>query len=482
MLAACVTAPRFGTSGWRAVLGEEFTVANVRLVSRAIAQYVRATTAQTSPAVLVGYDTRFLSERFARAAADALAEGGVRPMLATAAAPTPAVAFHVLRQRLAGAVTITASHNPPEYNGVKFTPAWGGPALPEATLAIEAAIDGLSQGPESGTAVPRHSARAENEQSAPGLVDLRPDYLEGVARLVDFDAIRRWKSSIMVDPLYGAARGYLDALLLRAGARVTVLHDFRDPYFGGRRPDPDEAGLRELATVVSASDAALGIATDGDADRFGVVDTDGTFIAPNLLLGILLDYLATSRGWRGSVVRSVATSHLIDAVAAAHDLTVHETPVGFKYIGERLADGSAVFGGEESAGLSIAGHIPDKDGVLACLLVAEMVASTGRGLREQIEALFRRIGEYHTGRIDITVTDSVNTRLGAVMSDPPTSLAGVAVREVSRMDGCKMLLADGGWLLLRPSGTEPLVRCYAEARSAPGLAALISEARLLVGA
>ena len=261
-----------------------------------------------------------------------------------------------------------------------------------------------------------------------------------------------------------------------------MLHDVRDPYFGGRRPDPDEAGLRELAMAVSGSDATLGLATDGDADRFGVVDSDGTFIGPNLVLALLLDYLATSRGWRGGVARSVATSHLIDAVAAAHGLTVHETPVGFKYIGARLADGSAVFGGEESAGLSIAGHIPDKDGVLACLLVAEMVARTGRGLREQIEALFRRVGEYHTGRLAIAVTDSVDTRLGAVMSDPPTSLAGVAVREVNRVDGCKMLLTDGGWLLLRPSGTEPLVRCYGEARSARGLADILSAGRQLVGA
>lgn len=478
---AVTTAPRFGTSGWRAVIGEEFTVANVRLVSRAIAAYVRETSQQAAPEILVGYDTRFLSERFARTAADALANGGFRALLSETAAPTPAVAFHVVSRGLAGALTITASHNPPEYNGVKFTPAWGGPALPETTRAIEAHIDALSR-EEIADAPVGGDRRGDREAPPPTLVNLRSDYLRGVARLVDLDAIRQRKLAVVIDPLYGASRGYLDELLRRAGARVSVIHDVRDPYFGGRRPDPDEVGLRDLATAVSGGDANLGLATDGDADRFGVLDADGSFVAPNLVLGLLLDYLAGTRGWQGGVARSVATTHLVDAVAAAHGLTVHETPVGFKYIGARLADGSAVFGGEESAGLSIAGHIPDKDGVLACLLVAEMVARTGKTLREQVKALFRRVGEYHSRRLDIPVTDAVRTRLGAVLADPPLTFAGVAVREVNRLDGCKLLLADGGWLLLRPSGTEPLLRCYAEAASPQRLEAILSAGRQLLGA
>lgn len=475
------TAPRFGTSGWRAVIGEEFTVANVRLVCRGIAAYVRETNPEVAPEVLVGYDTRFLSERFARAAADALAGWGLRTLLSETATPTPAVAFHVIRRRLAGGVTITASHNPPEYNGVKFTPAWGGPALPEATRAIEAHIDALAR-KEVADASAGGMSRSNHEAPAPPLIDLRSEYLRGVARLVDLDAIRQRGLAVVIDPLYGASRGYLDELLRRAGARVSVIHDVRDPYFGGRRPDPDEVGLRELATAFSGSAANLGLATDGDADRFGVLDAGGTFVAPNLVLGLLLDYLAATRRWQGGVARSVATTHLVDAVAAAHGLTVHETPVGFKYIGARLADGSAVFGGEESAGVSIAGHVPDKDGVLACLLVAEMVARTGKTLREQVTALFRRVGEYHSSRLDIAVTDAVSARLAALLADPPTTLAGVAVREVNRLDGCKLLLADGSWLLLRPSGTEPLLRCYAEAASSRRVNEILSAGRQLLGA
>ena len=476
---------RFGTSGWRAVLGEEFTAANVRRVCRAIAEHVWETAPPASQGaleILVGYDTRFLSERFARIAAEALADGGMRPLLCEDATPTPAVAFHVIRRGLAGAITITASHNPPEYNGVKFTPAWGGPALPETTRAIEARIDVLAG--VGAIAAPERGSVNDAAHAAPRPVDARPDYLDGLARLVDLEAIRRQRPSIVVDPLYGAARGYLDHLLDRAGARIAVLHDHRDPYFGGRRPDPDETGLRELATAVSEGEAELGLATDGDADRFGVVDEDGTFVAPNLVLALLLDYLAETRGWRrgAGVARSVATTHLVDAVAAAHGLTVHETPVGFKYIGVRIADGSAVFGGEESAGLAIVGHVPDKDGVLACLLVAEMVARTGQGIRARLEALFRRVGAYHGDRVDIGVTPSVAARLAAVLADPPTSLADTVVRAVSRLDGCKLLLADGAWLLLRPSGTEPLVRCYAEAESPERLVAVLAAGRELLGA
>ncbi|HUF26016.1 MAG TPA: phosphoglucomutase/phosphomannomutase family protein [Gemmatimonadaceae bacterium] len=474
-----MTPLRFGTSGWRAVLGEEFTVANVRLVCRAIAEHVLETAEAGSPEVVVGYDTRFLSERFARVAADTLADGGLRPLLCDAATPTPAVAFHVLRLGLAGAVTITASHNPPEYNGVKFTPAWGGPALPETTRAIEVRIDAVAR---RGTEAGPHDPAARPDRLAPRLFDARPDYLAGLSRLVDLDAIRRRRLRVVVDPLYGAARGYLDLALERAGAAVTAIHNVRDPYFGGRRPDPDAEGLRDLSAAVGHNGAALGLATDGDADRFGVVDEEGTFVAPNTVLGVLLDYLATTREWRGGVARSVATTHLIDAVAAEHGLTVHETPVGFKYIGARLADGSAIFGGEESAGLSITGHVPDKDGVLACLLAAEMMARTGEGIRQRTEALFRRVGAYHSTRVDLTTTMSMERRVAAILADPPARLAGTVVDRVVRLDGCKLVLADGSWLLLRPSGTEPLVRCYAEADSPERLAEVLAAGRNLLGA
>ena len=472
----------FGTSGWRAVIAEEFTFANVRRVCRAIAQHVgaeagRAGAGGGAPVLLVGYDTRFLSERFARAAAEALTAGGVRAELCDGAAPTPAVAAYVVRHGLAGAVTITASHNPPEYNGVKFTPASGGPALPEITRAIQARIaatDVIVPPPPGAPPPPPPVVVAD--------VDPRPEYLDQLAGLTDLDVIRRARGKVALDPMYGASRGYLDAIFGRAGARIQLLHHWRDPYFGGRRPDPDSDGLRELSTAVSGSDAVLGLATDGDGDRFGVVDEDGTFVVPNVVLALLLDYLARTRKWRGAVARSVATTHLIDAVAAAHGLDVRETPVGFKYIGEFLASGAVVFGGEESAGLSIAGHVPDKDGILACLLVAEMVAATGKSLAELTDALFRRVGPRYSARIDLAVTDRVATRLASVSADPPVRLAGLTVRDVTRIDGCKLLLEDGARLLFRPSGTEPLVRCYAEAASAGQRGAVIAAGRELLGA
>ena len=475
----------FGTSEWRAVIAEEFTFANVRRVCHAIGEHVLATDqanrqvgrapAREGGALLVGYDTRFLSERFARVAADALAAAGVRTVLCGGAAPTPAVVAYVVRHRLAGAVTITASHNPPEYNGVKFTPASGAPALPETTRAIEARI-----GPSDVLAP--SSSSASHASMIDAIVDPRPEYLDQLGRLADLDAIRRARYPVVLDPLYGATRGYLEAAFGRTGVRFQLLHHWRDAYFGGRRPDPDADGLRELRTAVAESSAVLGLATDGDGDRFGVVDEDGCFTAPNLVLALLLDYLVRTRGWRGAVARSVATTHLIDAVAAEHGLGVRETPVGFKYIGEQLASGAVVFGGEESAGLSIAGHVPDKDGVLACLLVAEMVARTGKSLGELADALFRRVGPHHSARVDLAVTEAARVRLAAVLEAPPEHLAGLAVCGVSRLDGCKLLLAGGAWLLIRPSGTEPIVRCYAEAASPEQLDSVLLAGRRLLGA
>lgn len=475
----------FGTSGWRAVIAEEFTFANVRRVCRAIGEHVLAAdqTARDggrppeaeAATLLVAHDTRFMSERFARIAADTLAEAGVRTLLCGGPAPTPAVACHVLRHRLAGAVAITASHNPPEYNGVKFTPASGAPALPEVTRAIEARIAGADE-----PALPATAAHPAAVVDAG--VDPRPDYLDQIAGLADLDPIRKARCPVVLDPLYGATRGYLDAVFGRADVRFQLLHHWRDAYFGGRRPDPDAQGLRELRTAVGEGDAVLGLATDGDGDRFGVIDEDGTFVAPNLVLPLLLDYLARTRQWRGAVARSVATTHLVDAVAAEHGLAVRETPVGFKYIGDLLAHGAVVFGGEESAGLSIVGHVPDKDGVLACLLVAEMVARTGKSLADLTDAVFRRVGPRHSARLDLAVTAAVSYRLTAVLAAPPERLAGVAVRDVNRIDGCKLLLADGSWLLIRPSGTESIVRCYGEAASPARLEALMAAGRRLLSA
>ncbi len=451
---------KFGTSGWRAILAEEFTIRNLRIVCQGIAQYLRQEKIGQR-GIIIGYDTRFMGERFARVAAEVLAAHGIPSLICDRDTPTPTIAYHVLHHQLAGGINISASHNPPEYNGIKFTPAWGGPALPETTQAIEQRIKPLLHG-QFIKWLPWERAKAE------GMVrffDPKPEYLAGLEAHVDRDPIRHSGLRVVMDPLYGTARDYLDHFLREAGAKLAVLHHWRDPYFGGLRPEPTSETLTDLQATVKSKEAHLGLATDGDGDRFGIVDQDGTIIDPNYILALLLDYLVQSRKWTGGVARSVATTHLIDAVANFHGLTVHETPVGFKFIGELLAKGEAVLGGEESAGMSITGHVPEKDGILACALVTEMVANTGKTVRELLGELFQKVGPIYTKREDVTVHEKMRERLDMVLAQPPDSFGGSRIVQVNQMDGCKLLMDDGSWFLLRPSGTEPIVRCYGEAKT-----------------
>jgi alpha-D-glucose phosphate-specific phosphoglucomutase len=470
---------RFGTSGWRGIMAEDFTFAGVRAVSRAIGEYVRAEEpGAAARGMVVGYDPRFLSEAFAAEAAQALAAEGIRVFLTDRDTPTPTIAYEIIRRNAAGGIIITASHNPPEWNGLKFSAAWGGPALPAATQRIEARANAiLAEGGRTGASrMPRAEASRLIER-----MDPREAYLDRLRALVEFSALRRARLRVVVDPLYGAGRGYLDRLLLEAGCEVTVLHDWRDPYFGGRPPEPSAEGLRELAARVVESGAHLGLATDGDADRFGLVDADGSFLEPNYFLALLLDHLVRARGWTGGVARSVATSHLVDAVARHLKIPVFETPVGFKYIGELITQDKVVLGGEESAGLSVKGHVPEKDGILACLLAAELVATHGGSLAARLRALYDTVGTILTRRLNYHLEPGAVDRLRARLEEPPQRLADRAVVQVSRLDGVKMILEDGGWLLLRPSGTEPVVRLYAEASTPGRLEALVAEGKALIG-
>ncbi len=451
---------KFGTSGWRAIVAEDFTVQNIRIVCQGIAQYLRQQKIGQK-GILIGYDARFLGEHFAKVAAEVMAGHGIPCLICDRDTPTPTISYHVIHHNLAGGINISASHNPPEWNGIKFTPDWGGPALPETTKAIELRILPLLHG--------EHIKWAPWEQAKnEGMVrhfDPQPDYLKALEQHVDRDRIRNGRIRVVFDPLFGTTRNYLDEFLRQAGVKMAVLHHWRDPYFGGLRPEPTEENLQELKETVRREGAHLGLATDGDGDRFGIVDADGTFIQANYILALLLDYLIHSRQWTGGVGRSVATTHLIDAVAAHHGLTVHETPVGFKFIGELLAKREIVFGGEESAGMSIKGHVPEKDGILAGALVAEMVAFTGKTIQDSLKNLFQRVGPVSTTRKDLTITQLMREQIKQVIDHPPTSFAGAEVTQVNKLDGCKLLLSDGGWFLLRPSGTEPIVRCYGEAKT-----------------
>ncbi len=459
---------RFGTSGWRAILADEFIFENVRLAVAAIAGYVKAR--RRNPALIVGHDTRFLSEEFAQTAAGVLAAHDVRPWLCDAAAPTPAIAYEILRRKTDGAINFTASHNPADYHGLKFSGADGAPALPEVTREIEERFARLAA---AGRPVPE-APHADFERIAP-----RQPYLERLSELVDLDAICRAGLRVVCDPLHGAGTGYLDRILAEGGVAVTAIRTDRDVLFDGLGPDVGERNLTPLREAVRTQQAHVGLATDGDADRFGVLDTDGSFVQPNHILGLLLDYLLETRGWRLGVARSVATTHLLDAVAGHHGVEVHQTPVGFKYIGELIRQGRVALGGEESAGMSIHGHVPEKDGILACLLVAEMTARRdGMPLAEQLRTLFRKLGaEFWPRRENLVVPEAVRAGLPERTRGNFSEFAGKKVTRTDRTDGIKLVFADGSWLLLRSSGTEPLVRIYAESSSPAETERLIGAAK-----
>lgn len=452
---------KFGTSGWRGVIADDFTFSRVRAVTQAIADHLAAQGLKEK-GVVVGYDTRFMSERFAAESVRVFAANGIRSFLSNRDVPTPAVAFDIIRRKAAGGINFTASHNPPEYNGLKFSSAWGGPALPETTKDIETRANAL---------VDKNSIAVMSliEARQKGMVedaDLRKAYLDDLRKKIDFDPIKKTKPKIAIDLLYGTGRDYLDSVLRDAGCAVTVVHGHRDPLFGGRSPEPSEENLAELSAVMKKGRFDLGLAVDGDADRFGIMDSDGTYINPNQVLALVLDYLCRTRGWKGGAARSIATSHLVDAVAKKNGIEVYETGVGFKFIGDLLVQGKIIFGGEESAGMTIKDHVPEKDGILACLLVAELAASERKTIREQLKRLYGEVGTILNERINIRLTEANSKTIGERLSLPVSELGGVRVKgKKTTADGTKYMLEDDSWILMRASGTEPVVRVYVEAGS-----------------
>ena len=462
---------RFGTSGWRAVVADGFTVANIRLAVAGIAAYVKS---QPGPhRVLVGRDPRFLGESFVAETARVLAGAGVTPIVIPESAPTPAIAYAVRTLKTSGAINFTASHNPPEYNGIKFSTPDGAPALPEVTKQIEAAI---AQIDAAGAAVPRAETPAEGFETA----DVKPAFLKRLAELVDLKAIAKSGIKIVYDPFWGAGRGYPSDLLREAGVALETVHDCRDVLFGGHAPEPDDHLLADARKKMRETGAVLGIATDGDADRFGIVDGDGTFLQPNYIIALLFDYLVETRGWRNGVAKSVATTNLVNAMAEYHKVPLYETPVGFKYIGELINEDKIAIGGEESAGLTIRGHVPEKDGILAGLLVAEMVATRGKSLGVQLRDMFAKVGSFYPVRENFRLTREAMQTFTEKLKSDPAELNGRRVTQVVRTDGLKLILDDGSWVCYRLSGTEPVVRAYTEARSEQGMEALRAAAERFV--
>ncbi len=450
----------FGTDGWRATR-DEFTLPRVRLVGQAVAAHLDDED-RTGP-VAVGYDARERSREFAEALADVLTDAGRPVRLSDRDCPTPALAWTVARD-CAGGLMVTASHNPPEYNGVKFLPADGAPAPPAATEDIEGRLAAVAADPPT----------APDSEAGAADVDVIGPYVEHALSFADADLAGL---SVAYDAMHGSGRGVTDRLLSRAGADVTRLRCERDPEFGGTAPEPVPDRTERLVERVTAGEADLGVVNDGDADRLGIVTPERGFLDPNVLLAVLYDFLLEDDA--GDVVRTVSTSSLVDRVAAAHGQAVHETAVGFKWVAEAMADHGALAGGEESGGFGVTAHLRNKDGVLLALLVA--AAASERPLDARVDDLFDAHGEVHQDRVSVDCPDDRKPAvLAALEGAIGDEVAGTPVEEVNTVDGFKAALADGTWLLVRPSGTEPKMRVYAEATSQERVEELLVAGRDLV--
>lgn len=483
---------KFGTSGWRGIIADDFTFDNVKIVSQAIADYIKKGTSDRGtenkefnsslvsggyvPSVIVGYDPRFHSENFAETSSGVFAANGIKVFLTKRDCPTPVISYEILRRKTCGGINFTASHNPPEYNGLKFSPAWGGPALPETTNAIETRCKEL--GRRTGDEIKELSLEEGKKKGLIEEIEPEKNYIKRIKELVDLKAIKKANIKIVVDVLYGAGRGYLDKILEDAGCRIKVLHNWRDVLFGGMPPEPSKDNLGELLRILKKDRFHLGLGTDGDADRFGIIDSDGSFITPNDTIALLLDHLIKTRKWKGVVARSVMTTHLVDAVAKKHNVEVRETPVGFKYIGEVMTKENMIIGGEESGGLTILGHIPEKDGILACLLAAELVAVNKKPIKKILQQIYKEVGTILSTRLNFHLPqERMNGIKSKLEENPPSKIDSLKIKKTVRLDGYKFILEDGSWVGLRLSGTEPVIRIYVEAGSKKKLDGLITASK-----
>ena len=475
----------FGTDGWRAVISDEFTFANVRRVAQAIAEVLLENaaahdSANERPLAVVGFDTRFLSDRYGRAVSEVLAANGLIVVLGKADAPTPAISFAVPNLGAIGGVMITASHNPPRYNGIKLKSAHGGSATVSDTKRVEAKI-------AEALAANREPQQMEIDVAlSQGLItrfDPFDAYADHLRQLIDLRAISRAKLRVAVDAMYGTGRGYLKQLLEEAGCDVTEIRGEMNPGFNGIHPEPIAKHLQPLIELVLSGGFDLGLATDGDADRIGAVGPTGRFIDPHCIMTLALRHLVETRELRGSVVKTVSTTQMLNRLARQYNLPLHETPVGFNYIGDLMMAEDVLIGGEESGGISIKGHIPEGDGVLMGLLLTELVAANGKSPEVLLDEVMGEIGHYEYARNDFKVKPFEKKALvSSLIAMAPTSLGGIALASVNARDGVKYVLADDSWLLIRPSGTEPVLRVYAEAHTPDTVQALLAEGRALADA
>lgn len=458
---------KFGTDGWRGVISEDYTFNNVRLVARAIADYVNGR-GEAEAGMVVGYDARFLSKRYAEDCAAVIAAQGVKVWLADDILPTPALTWQVKDRAAAGGVMITASHNPADYNGLKFKAAYGGSASPEIVADIEKYVRRLE---ETGDEFPKQALTDDVEKFAP-----EEAYLAHVRQMLDAKLLKGFKGKILFDVMHGAAMGYAVKLAGEYGLDLAEIRSDYNPSFGGVSPEPIEKNLGALRAVVEREKPVIALATDGDGDRIGAMDADGRFINPHQIMALLTKYLVEKRGWTGGVVQTLTVSELVKKVAAKYGLELYETPVGFKYVANLMLQKDILIGGEESGGIGIKNYIPERDGILLGFLLIEMVAAYGKTLGQLLDEMMNELGYYYYGREDLHLANAQKERLMETLkTNPPEVIGKQKVVSANCSDGCKLYLTDG-WVMFRASGTEPIVRVYSEANSEENLAQLLATA------
>ncbi|MHB1005787.1 MAG: phosphoglucomutase/phosphomannomutase family protein [Chloroflexota bacterium] len=470
---------KFGTDGWRAVIAEDYTFANVRTCAQSVANYLRDK-GTANRGFVVGYDTRFDSEHFAAAVAEVLAANGIVTHLCDRPTPTPAVSFSILAQKAAGAAIITASHNPAIWNGFKYKPEYAGSASPEVVAELEKRIVSVQNGD---IPLKRMPLQLAIDQGKVRYLDASPGYLDQMAKMVNLDKLRNAGLTIVVDSMFGAGAGYFQRLLDGGKTQIVGLHQERNPLFPGlERPEPIDENLHALKKAVPAQSASLGLATDGDADRIGAVDENGRYINQLWMFGLLALYLLEVKKWRGPLVKSLTTTSMAEALGKLYDVPVYETPVGFKYIGPRMIENNAIMGGEESGGFGFRGHIPERDGVLSGLFLTDMVVSLGRTPSELVQHLFEKVGPHYYDRIDFTFPAEDRQKIiDGIKNAKPGSIAGLPVEDVITVDGFKFMLKGGSWLLIRFSGTEPVIRIYTETDSPTRVREILEEGKQMAG-
>ncbi len=465
---------RFGTDGWRAIMGEEFTFANVRACAQAIAGHFTENRGRGRP-LIVGYDTRFLSDEFALAAARVLAGAGFAVQLADRPAPTPALSYRIVETGAAGGVIVTSSHNPFRWNGIKVKPHYGGSASPEIVADIEARVPAILEGSPAPKLAPADSESITRFDPIAG-------YLAGLGRQVDLPRIRGAGLHVAVDPMFGAGAGLLPALLDGGSTRVEEIHTERNPLFPGlRAPEPIASNLDTLRTLVAGGGFDAGIANDGDADRVGLVDGSGAYVDQLRTFALLVQYLLGARVLRGAVVKSVTTTAMVRLLAEHYGVPCIETPVGFKHIGPAMLREDALIGGEESGGYGFRGHLPERDGILAALYLLDAMALSGKGPHELLDEVFAITGPHFYERVDLELAPGANAAVASTLDAAvPEAFAGLPVTGVDRTDGWRYLLEEG-WVLFRLSGTEPLLRIYTELRDGTKVGPVLAAGRALTG-